>query len=187
MIPRQVLFGFFKPLILQAWALTNSSVTPTVALARPNVGEPPAPAFIINFSTARNPDNSNISTVDEDGDVTVSDQAETTVTITGIGIGAMDALEDLATGMRRPTTTWAAQRLNVAVIDRPHIVDVSKLVNPVNYEERGTLSVNMRFVNSVVDNVGIIETVNLEGEYTGASKEDFTQDFSLDVKYVPTP
>lgn len=187
MIPRQVFFGFFKPLILQAWALTNTTVTPTIALARPNVGEPPSPAFIINFTTARNADNSNIGAVDADGNVTVSDQPEVTVTITGIGTGTMDALEDLATGMRRPNTTWAAQRLNIAVIDRPHVVDVSKLINPVNFEERGVLSVNMRYVNSVVDNVGIINTVDIEGEYTGAVKEDFTQDFNLDVTYVPTP
>lgn len=187
MIPRQTFFSFFKPLILQAWALTNPTVTPTVALARPNVGEPPSPAFVINFTTARNADNSNISAVDENGDVIVSDQPETTVTITGIGEGAMDALEDLATGMRRPNTTWAAQRLNISVIDRPHVVDVSKLVNPVNFQERGVLSVNMRYVNSVVDNVGIIETVDLTGDYTGAVKEDFTQEFTLDVTYVPTP
>lgn len=179
MIPKQAFFDYFKPLILAAWALTDNTVTPLIIWANPNAPEPKAPCFVLRATLTATPDHSQVSDVDENGVQTVADQALATVTITGVGPNTYAALEDVATSCRKPSAVANALALNIALVDRPRITDITGLLNRIQMEERGQLSTTVRFVNTVSDNVGLIETVNMEGTFDGSLSPGATQDITV--------
>lgn len=185
MIPKQAFFDYFKPLILSAWALTDPTVTPLIIWANPNAPEPPAPCFVLRATLTNTSAHSQVSDVDAQGMQTVSDQAEATVTVTGVGVNTYAALEDVATSCRKPSSVALALSLDLALIDRPRVTDVTGLLNQIQMEERGVLSTTVRFVNTVSDNVGLIETVNMEGTFTGSIQEGATQDITVVLNTTP--
>jgi hypothetical protein len=185
MIPKQNFYNFFQPLILASWALNNTVTVPTVYWAYPNAPEPLSPAFSIRATLTATPDHSHLGDVDDNGNQTVSDNSEATITITGVGKGTYAALEDLATSCRKQSAIRAAATQGIALIDRPRITDVTGLLNRIQAEERGQLTVSVRFVNTVSDNVGWIDTVNMQGTFEGGIQPSQVQDMTVDLDTTP--
>lgn len=181
MIPKQAFFNYLSPLILGAWTAGGNAGTPPVIWAIPNAPEPLAPAFILRATLTKTPDQSCLGDVDDDGNQTVNDQAEATVTITCVGPGTIAVLEDIATSCRKPSIIRLATTQGIALVDRPRVTDVSGLLNRIQMEERGQLVTTIRFVNTVTDNVGWIEEVNMQGTYTDSLQPGNVQDITVNI------
>lgn len=181
MIPKQAFFNYFSPLILGAWAAGGNAGTPKIIWANPNAPEPLAPCFVLRATLTKTPDHAMLGDVDANGNQTINDQAEASVTVTAVGKGTLPVLEDIATSCRKPSVIAVATAQGLALVDRPRITDVSGMLNAIQIEERGQLVTTVRFVNTVSDNVGLIETVNAQGTYTGGVLSGEVQDLTVTI------
>lgn len=135
----------------------------TVIFADQNAPRPALPYSTIKISSFRrvnkdhygNPNNSGIQTVLGDRELTVSIQ----------NLGRADCvnfLNDVASKLQLTTNIDKFMAKKISCFNTGQALDVSAVINNTSIEKRANLDIFLRVKSSMTDNVGIIDTVNIE-------------------------
>lgn len=101
---------------------------------------------------------------DNAGDANINGNREFTLMIQHYGVGSVQVLENLRSSLQKPTIQESLREDGIVFVDRLDISDISELFDN-EYEERATMDLLFRIAQSITDNVGVIESTNIEGTY----------------------
>jgi len=122
----------------------------------------------LRIDTVRLPSNDIYLIVDENGIARTSSWRTAIVELQTFGAGAGDMARRFAQKFRLETTIQSMQRLDIAIGNRLFLSEVPALLNLTQYEERGIFQFEFMFTEEMDDDVGLIETVEIEGRTTGS-------------------
>lgn len=100
--------------------------------------------------------------VDESGDVLMSQQQLNAIEVQFYGDHAFEYASQLGLKLRYPTTQWLAESLNIGVARVNRALRVPELLNTSQFEERAILEFTAYDVLSGTDNVGLIESAEID-------------------------
>jgi hypothetical protein len=100
--------------------------------------------------------------VGSDGLQTVKGDREFTLNIQRFGTDSVESLSTLADKLRLTTNIEKFNTAKLPIIDAEDVVDVAALLDNSQIEPRASLDVFLRLKSSLTDNVGYIDTVEIE-------------------------
>jgi len=147
--------------------LVGGVVAPEVAISSDqNSPRPPLPYWTVKVLSIRSVGSDAYSQgVTNAGLQTVSGVREATVEVQRFGAGSHEACFEFANMLsaRSVLDTWSAQ--DVVVYDVGDVANVPYKLDGSSLEPRGAVDVSIRFGTELLDNVGAIETVDIEAKY----------------------
>jgi len=93
---------------------------------------------------------------------TVKGDREFTLSIQRFGTDSVEALDTLANKLRLTTIIDKFNNAKLPIVSADDVVDVAALLDKSQIEPRASLDVFMRLKSSLTDNVGYIDTVEIE-------------------------
>lgn len=157
--------------VLLQWA--NSAGVPVI-WANQNAPQPGGSYVTLQLLAFRDSGSSLRSGPDENGIATVRLDRTFTLSIMTIGEDALDILTHLRLSLEKETVLDVLRSEGLAfiqVLSAPQ--DLSETFGSRIIERYG-MDIEFRYAHTVTDDVGIIETVVLEGEYPPSLTETFT-------------
>lgn len=101
--------------------------------------------------------------VDNAGMQPVEGIRECTLEVQRFGIESVNSIQTFADKMRLMSNVEKFSKLNMSCYDLSPVTDVAELLNGLSIEPRALVELNLRFASSLNDNVGIIDTTNING------------------------
>jgi len=98
------------------------------------------------------------------GQVEVKGTQEATLEVQYFGTDAEQKLIELNQALSRPTIVDRCFGAGVAFFDAQNVQDLTALLDATNYEERASIDLSVRFMLSVIDEPGYINTVTITAE-----------------------
>lgn len=92
----------------------------------------------------------------------VKGDREFTLSIQRFGADSVEALDTLANKLRLTTVIDKFNNAKLPIVDAEDVVDVAALLDKAQIEPRASLDVFMRMKSSLTDQVGYIDTVEIE-------------------------
>lgn len=154
----------------------------TVVFADQNSPRPALPYWTIKVSVQRGIGvDSYGQGVDVSGNLKVRGVREATVQVQRIGSGAVDSCTELRDNLAKVTERERWQLAKIALYDISDAQDIPFPLDNSQLEPRAVLDLFVRFGTELLDNVGIIETVEVGSEYLTAAEinPDLTQEISI--------
>jgi hypothetical protein len=149
-----------------------------------NSPAPPKPYLSIRDVSTMSSEHENYDTVDSTGAQIVSSTRDITIELQIYGEGAYDMLEALRQKVLWQTSLDIAEQAGIAVFHRANVMNIATILDTASWEPRAMLELGFRYVLASVDQVGLIETVNATGRYSG----DLTDTLDVTFHIVdPTP
>ncbi|MDB5849793.1 MAG: Phage-related protein [Rhodoferax sp.] len=155
------------PFAADVYALVAPAAGCAVVWAEQDAPQPVKPFMALRLGTSTGPEHEIYEPVDEAGFQLVRSHREVVLEIQCYGVGAVDLLETLKQRLRWQTTIDVATRLNLAVLDHGGVQNITALLDTAFHEPRGMLEIGIRRLQASTDDVGLIETVNIDGTITG--------------------
>jgi hypothetical protein len=148
----------------------------TVVFADQNSPRPALPYWTIKVSVQRGIGIDSMSQgVDISGNMTIKGVREATVHLQRIGTGAIDSCTDLRDNLAKVTVHEQWQAANISIYDIGDVQDIPFPLDNSQLEARAVLDIFVRCGTSLLDNVGIIETVEADGDYITNAELDMTE------------
>jgi len=117
------------------------------------------------------PDNSGVSTFTGD--------RELTLLIHGFGTGIVEKTSELRDKLQMKKYLTMLDEAGLVLVDWMPVLDISGLYG-TEFEERSSFDVRLRTLTQNDDNsVGLIETINAEGELNGSKQDPRTMEISV--------
>lgn len=152
---RTDLFALFDPLI-----------TETLIWADGNAPRPALPYVTMKVMGIRRVNGDwRSESISSNGLQTVKGDREFTLNIQRFGTESVGALSTLADKLRLTTNIEKFNTAKLPIIDAEDVVDVAALLDKAQIEPRASLDIFMRMKSSLTDNVGYIDTVEIETVY----------------------
>lgn len=101
--------------------------------------------------------------VDDDGNQKLNGHREAIINIERIGVASDDKCLDLVNDLAKVTVIDAWRAAKVSVFDIGNIMRVPYAMDSDHLEPRAIVDLSVRFGSELLDNVGIIETVESTG------------------------
>ena len=117
---------------------------------------------------------------DVNGDSEFVGNKEFTLSMQCHGTDALNILSTLKDSLNAPTELQTLRDNGVVFVDQLLFTDITALLETI-WEERGQLDLLFRTVSTSTHNVGIIERVNIDGDYLDANG-----DVSIDNSFTVT-
>ncbi len=137
----------------------------TVILADLNKPRPTLPYSSIKINSLRSVNEDHYSDASALGIQTVTGDREFTLSIQNFGrTDCTSFLGAVISKMRLNTNIDKFMAKKIVPFDNGGVLDISALLDNTNIEKRASLDIFMRIKSSMTDNVGIIDTVNIEGD-----------------------
>lgn len=147
----------------------------TVIWMNGNAPRPPLPYIAIKISPARRIKKDYYSDVDANGIQTVIGDREFTLSIQSFGEESpVSYLHDLADKLQLVSVGDRFRAQGMAIRDSHPAMDISALLSATKIEKRANLDVIIGYRSVQTDNVGIIETANIEGRDNGLNSPVYT-------------
>jgi hypothetical protein len=131
-------------------------------LSEQNGTRPPKPYATITVRSTR-PARPQEGPVDASGIVQIDQQQLNAVEVQFYGDNAVDLANLLSAKLRYPSTQLLADQLNIGIARVNTVLRVPELLNTSQFEERAILEFTAYDTFTGNDNVGLIETVEIEG------------------------
>lgn len=152
------------------WQLISPIVAPlTLIWADQNAPRPALPYLTLRLMAATPAENDARGEVTADGEQDLDNPTSATLEVQAYGTGAENAIASLTKRLRFDQHVDRAVQLGIAIGRRIGVTNLSQLVSDSQFEERAMLEVALLFSGHDVDPVGLIETVEVEGEMTGTT------------------
>lgn len=152
---RTDLFALFDPLITEAviWSDSNSP-------------RPALPYVAMKVMGIRRVNSDWYSeSIGVDGLQKVKGDREFTLNIQRFGTTSVEALSSLADRLRLTTIIEKFNTAKLPIVTAEDVVDVAALLDKAQIEPRASLDIFIRMKSSLTDNVGYIDTVEIETVY----------------------
>lgn len=148
------------------FALYDPLITETVIWADGNSPRPALPYVAMKVMGIRRINGDHYSeSIGVDGLQTVKGDREFTLNIQRFGTDSVEALDLLANKLRLTTNIEKFNTAKLPIVDAEDVVDVAALLDKAQIEPRASLDVFMRLKSSLTDQVGYIDTVEIETVY----------------------
>lgn len=143
--------------------LLNPIVGGNLIFADQNTPRPALPYTTIKIGSFRRVNKDHYSDPDNSGIQTVKGDREFTVSIQNLGrADCVNFLNDVAGKLQLTTNIDKFMAKKISCFNTGQALDVSAVINNTTIEKRANLDIFMRVKSSMTDNVGIIDTVNIE-------------------------
>ena len=154
--------------------LLQPIISGTVIFADQNSPRPALPYSTIKIGSFRRVNKDHYGDPDNSGIQTVLGDRELTVTIQNLGrTDCVNFLNDVASKLQLTTNIDKFMAKKIACFNTGQALDVSAVINNTTIEKRANLDIFLRVKSSITDNVGIIDTVNIEAS-DNSSAPDYT-------------
>jgi len=145
------------------FALYDPLITETLIFSDSNAPRPALPYVAMKVMGIRRINGDwKSESVGSNGLQTVKGDREFTLNIQRFGTDSVEALSTLADKLRLTTNIEKFNTAKLPIIDAEDVVDVAALLDKSQIEPRASLDVFMRMKSSLTDNVGYIDTVEIE-------------------------
>jgi len=145
------------------FALYDPLITETLIFADSNAPRPALPYVAMKVMGIRRVNGDwRSESISSNGLQTVKGDREFTLNIQRFGTESVEALSLLADKMRLTTNTEKFNTAKLPIIDAEDVVDVAALLDKAQIEPRASLDIFLRLKSSLTDNVGYIDTVEIE-------------------------
>ena len=134
-------------------------------------GKRPAKPYIALKVTAARRARVHLGRLNEDGRQEVSAHREAGVELQYFGADAFAALDDLSLRLSFPGTVDFANSLDLAVFEVGDVQDIPVPRDNARFEPRAVLDIRVRYTGTLIDDVGIIETVEISGTVTNSQTD----------------
>lgn len=152
------------------YALMQPIIGGTVIWADQNSPRPPLPYSVMKINSIRFVNQDHYSNPDVNGIQTVKGDREFTLNVQRFGQSDVTSFLNSVVDKLRITTNidkFMAKKLTA--FNTEAVSDISALLDKTAIEKRATVDIFMRYKSSLTDNVGLIETVNVEGDDDSAA------------------
>lgn len=140
-----------------------------------NAPRPPLPYLAIKVSPARRVGKDWYSDVSDEGLQTVIGDREFTFSIQSFGHESpVSYLQDLADKLQLISVGDKFRAAGMAIRDSKPAMDISALLSNTKMEKRANLDLILGYRSIQTDNVGVIETANIEGRDNGLGSPVYT-------------
>lgn len=140
-----------------------------------NAPRPALPYLAIRISPARRVGKDWYSDVSDSGLQTVIGDREFTLSIQAFGEESpVSYLQDLADRLQLISVGDRFRAEGMAIRDSNPVLDISALLSATKIEKRANLDVILGYRSIQTDNVGVIETANIEGRDNGINSPVYT-------------
>lgn len=136
----------------------------TVIWSDENGPRPQLPYVTLKLSSKRFKNYDFYADPDADGMQEVKGDRELTLTMEYFGVDPLDALQSVVDKLRLHTIQGTFYAAGYTVFDTAQVQDISALLDGVQREQRATLDLFIRTKVTQTDDIGYIETVNIETE-----------------------
>lgn len=145
---------------LYTWA--DSIVNPIpVILYQPNAPRPSLPYVTLYLNSIVSIGDDYLPRPDSAGDITLVGDRDFTVQVQAYGDNALTILENLRTSLQKPSVLDTLRANGIVFVNSLAINDITALLD-TEWEPRGSMDVLFRIAQTDSDNLGVIETVELE-------------------------
>lgn len=134
-----------------------------VVFANENGPRPPKPYIQLRVHTAQQFP-LHRGAVDDAGEQPVTAHRDASVELQCFGPGAYDALDTLAQRLRMDDALAEAEALDLAVFDIGMVSQLPVLRDASTYEPRAILELGIRYAVTLVQSVGVIEHLTINGK-----------------------
>lgn len=140
----------------------------TVIFADQNASRPPLPYWTLQLQINRQLGQATQSQgVTNDGDLEISGVREATVKLQRLGAGSMQACIDLRDNASRVTVLEKWQIQKIALYNVGEVQNIPFKLDNSQLEPRAAVDLFIRYGTSLMDRVGVIETVEIAASYEG--------------------
>lgn len=151
------------------YTVVNSIInTPTqraaLVFADQNAPAPAKPYVYMRLNSINQIFDDETGPIDEDGETNMRGFREFTLEIQSIGSGAIGFIHEIETSFQKYTTRNILWQNNIAYIRQLNITNLSEVYES-RFQERASADFQFRTGIDYVDDIGIIETVILNGKY----------------------
>lgn len=160
------------------YELINEATPVEVIIAGDNGPRPEKPYLMIYVSPQASTQDVHRGTTSEDGEQSISALLLGRVQVQAYGPGAWGVCEALLLSLKREDMLNEAERVNVSWIETPTLQNIPTLMDDHTYETRAILEIDFNYVSDMIDQVGVIETV----EGTATMEPGDTRPFSITVE-----
>lgn len=136
----------------------------TVIWPDQNAPRPALPYSTLRLSSITRQGTPHYSDVDNNGIQTVIAIREAVLQVQRFGDASVEALETLSEKLDLVTNLDKLYLQKIAVFDKSPVTDVAQLLGGLATEPRASIDLSIRWKSSLTDNVGLIETVHVDGE-----------------------
>lgn len=144
----------------------SSIVTPTtVIFYYPNAPRPANPYITLNIDSLVRVGDDYIPKPDTDGDSTIVGDREFTLQVQSYGENCLTILEKIRSSLQKPSILDTLRDENIVFVNSLDITNITALLD-TEWEQRGAMDLLFRIANTDEDNLGVIETVELDEEYS---------------------
>jgi hypothetical protein len=119
--------------------------------------------------------------VTDDGDQTVSGVREMTIALQRYGADSEVPVSSVREDLARMTVVEQWQKAYIALIRCGSVVNTSTTLDNAEIEPRYLVEIYARFATTLLDRVGIIETIEADGTYPGTASEDEVQHIVINL------
>ena len=155
---------------LYIWVTSIVSPTWNVIFYQPNAPRPALPYLTLYISTLNQVGYDSIISPDNAGSSDIVGNREFTLTIQSYSqTEALNILETLRSSLQMPSVLAALRSNNIAFVDYNTINDISAILD-TEWEKRGAIDLVFRIAQTVDDDVGLIETVEVDEEFETGSQ-----------------
>jgi hypothetical protein len=140
-----------------------------------NAPRPVLPYLAIRVSPARRINKDRYSDVDANGIQTVVGDREFTLSVQAFGYDSpVSYLQYFADKLQLITNNDRFRAQGMALRDTSTVMDISALLSNTKIEKRANLDLTIGYRSVQTDNVGVIETANIEGRDNGINSPVYT-------------
>jgi len=130
-----------------------------------NSPRPPLPYSAMKISSVRNINRDHYSDASALGVQTVKGDRELTLNLQHYGVlNAVTVLQTVSDKLKLTTNIDKFMAKKLVTFDASQVVDISALLDKTIIEKRASVDIMLRYKSSLTDNVGIIDTVNIEAD-----------------------
>jgi hypothetical protein len=150
----------------------------TLIFADPNAPRPVLPYWTLNVQTNKSLGSATLGQgVTNDGDLEIKGVREATVRIQRLGADSSSLVTDLRDNAFRVTVLEKWQLQNVSLYNVGDVQNVPFKLDNSQLEPRAVVDLFIRYGTSLLDRVGVIETVEIAASYEG--KPDLTETITV--------
>ncbi|WP_454691131.1 phage neck terminator protein [Achromobacter aloeverae] len=144
------------------YSLVNAAAQGVLVIFSNENGPRPAPPYITLAVRWASAGSRHLAPPDDDGGQLVYSHRDATVELQAFGAAAYEALDELGERLGHPVFADMAVLLNIAVFDRGRVQSLPAERDGARFEARGVLELSIRYTVGVTENVGLIETVEVQ-------------------------
>lgn len=147
----------------------SSIVTPIeVIFYYPNAPRPENPYITLNLDSLVRIGDDYIPRPDTDGESTMIGDREFTLQIQCYGNNCLTTLEKIRSSLQKPSVLDTLRDDNIVFVNSLNITNITALLD-TEWEQRGAMDLLFRIANTDEENLGVIETVEIEEEFSNGN------------------